>query len=62
MFGIAFVYLLNPTCKVSKKMHAGEAAGGAKLAKLAHLSQPTTETSFGNFIYTAIVCNDTPLS
>ena len=31
--------------------------------KMAHLSQPTTGTSFGKFIYTTIVCNDyTPLS
>ena len=31
--------------------------------KMAHLTQPTTGTSFGNFIYTTIVCNDcTPLS
>ena len=31
--------------------------------KMAHLPQPTTTgTSFGNFIYTAIVYNDTSLS
>ena len=30
--------------------------------KKAHLSKPTTETSFGNFIYTTIVCNDNRLS
>ena len=31
--------------------------------KMAHLPQPTTRTSFGNFIITTIVCNDyTPLS
>ena len=29
---------------------------------MAHLSQSTTVTSFGNFIYIPIVCNDTPLS
>ena len=30
--------------------------------KMAHLPQPTTGTSFGNFIYTAIVCNEANLS
>ena len=31
--------------------------------KMTHLPQPTTETSFRNFMYTTIVCNDyTPLS
>ena len=31
--------------------------------KMAHLPQPTTRTSFGNFTYTTIVCSDyTPLS
>ena len=31
--------------------------------KTAHLPQPTTGTSFGNFLYTTIVCNEyTPLS
>ena len=30
--------------------------------KMAHLPQPTTGISFGNVIYTTIVCNDTPLS
>ena len=29
---------------------------------MAHFPQPTTGTSFGNFIYTTIACNDTPLS
>ena len=42
-----------------KKMHACEAAGGAKLGKMTHWTQPTTGTSFGNFICTIIVCNDT---
>ena len=28
----------------------------------AHLPEPTTWTTFGNYIYTTIVCNDTPLS
>ena len=44
-------------------MHACEAAAGAKWSKMAHCPKPTTTgTSFGNFIYTSIVCNDTTLS
>ena len=46
-----------------KKMHTCEAAGGIQnLGKMAYLPQPTSGASFGNFIYTTIVCNDTPLS
>ena len=46
-------YYMYPTSKIEKKknMHACEAAAGAKLA---HFPQPTTGTSFGNFIYTTI--------
>ena len=42
---------MYPTCKISKKMHACcEAAAGEKLGKNgAHLPQPTTRTSLGNF-------------
>ena len=44
-------------------MHTYEAAAGATWGKMVHLPQSTTTgTSFGNFIYATIVCNDTPLS
>ena len=46
-----------------KKMHAYKAAAGANFGKMvAYLPQPTTWTTFGNYIYTTVVCNDTPLS
>ena len=58
-------YYMYPTCKNSKKICMPvkllllQNWGG----KMAHLPQPTTGTSFGNFIYTTIVCNEyTPLS
>ena len=44
-------------------MHAYEAAAGANFGKMvAYLPQPTIWTTFGNYIYTTVVCNDTPLS
>ena len=52
-----------PPKKKKQQMHAYEAAAGANWGKMVHLPQSTTTgTSFGNFIYTTIVCNDTPLS
>ena len=44
-------YYMYPKCKISKKMHACyEAAAGEKMGKNgAHLPQPTTRTSLGNF-------------
>ena len=45
----------------NKKMHAKPLLV-QNWGKMAHLPQSTTGISFGNFIYTTIVCNDTPLS
>ena len=67
MFCILFVYLLLyvPYMQNFKKMHACDAAGCCwrKIGVKWHGPfAPKTGISFGNFIYTTIVYNDTPLS
>ena len=61
MFRISFVCLLLCTlhAKFQKKLYMP-----SKLLllqnsdEMAHLSLPTTGTSFGNFMHTTIICND----
>ena len=50
---------MYPTCKISKNCMHVKLVVVQNSGKMAHLAQPTTGTSFGNFIYTIIVCNDT---
>ena len=55
-------YYMYPICKISKKYMPEKLQVLQNWGKMAHLPQPTTGIFFGNFIYTTIICNDTPLS
>ena len=53
-------YYMYLTCKILKKCMPAKLLVMQNWAKTAHLPQTTTGISFGNFIYTTIVCNGTP--
>ena len=55
-------YYMYATCKILKKCMPTKLLVVQNWGKMAHLPQPTRGTSFGNFKYTTIVRNDTPLS
>ena len=62
-FPLSTYYYMYPTFKISKKYIPAKLLVVQDWGNMAHLPQPiTTGTSFGNLIYTIIVCNDTPLS
>ena len=59
-------YLLLPIftlhAKFEKKYMPAKPQVVQNWGKMGHWAEPTTGTSFGNFIYTTSACNDTPLS
>ena len=60
-FHLSTYYYMYRTCKISRKCMPMKLVVVQNWGKMAHLPQPTTRTSFGNFIYITIFCNNRSL-